>query len=907
MPFTRFLAERFSQGSNLILAPDLLPSGSWRLLKNSRLSRLLGVVSSRAGMSAVSSALGDVIYALWTRFGTSSDTRYAHVGSTLYRLSEAWGSATSLSAALNTTPVSAANMIDGAGAVSTYFTHTAMGQKKDDGTTLTTWGIAPPTAVPSAVALATDLTTTIDLMNAAANWTVSSGLSAGPSDETNIKQEGTGSVTATVAASTLGTIARSLGGTTNLDTLTGGDATVKADDYIHLWVRADRPDRVSYLQLDFDLDTTTVANAFRTNYYSMRLPGVTWLNQGRDQWSKIQVPKSQFQRFGTSTTLDWADVECVRISVLTTNDGACQVYFDDLKLRGGTDIVGSVRYAICYRNDTTKARGNPLLDSNRQITYTTALDVDRQRTSITTSNVIQGGAAHPGDTQITHIRLYRSIDEGEALQIDDVVDTTASPYVDDVSVASTLLTRTLETDNDVPPNGHVVFGPGNQNRLFMLVGLNDLYYSKAWEADENRAENWPPLFRLKIGDGSEQALAGLVTDTAVLVWTDEQTYTIQGLGADTYLPVAIPNSRGIVGRFAVTEGDGSLFFVSQDGLYQQQGTRQTRITDVIAPFFKGLTVAAQSGWNTDHTIQALSHLSWHADPIAPFLLMTYAEAGNSTPNAELYLGRNPATGRYEHLSFDTRGGGKTLRTLHSDVQRDVLYAGGADGFIYQVEHDAVATDGGTALDWRIVTASETHGAPHREAYLSHVVVEAHTRSQDIAVKALYDKQVTSETLTLALNTNGSAASAPLPIASAEVPRHDMALELSGSLTSRVDVARYGWDVELQPELVRAWDSGIIEFGYQTDVVGLWYTVEAAADVTVNLRLDQQLTQPYTIVHTSGQRLSGRFFVAAGVRGRAMRIQLQSASAFRVYDLRVKVKPYGTAAGARDVALLPRAG
>jgi len=907
MPFTRFLAERFSQGSNLILAPDLLPSQSWRLLKNSRLSRLLGVLSSRPGMSAISSALGGIIYALWTRFGTAGDTRYAHVGTTLYRLAAGWTSATSLSTSLSTTPISFANMIDGAGVVHTYCTHATMGQKKDDGITFTAWGVPAATAVPSAVALATDLSTAIDAMDAAANWTVSSGLSAGPTNETNIKQEGTGSVTITVAASTLGTIARSLGGTTNLDTLTGGDATVKADDYIHLWVRADRPERVSYLQLDFDLDTTTVANAFRTNYYSMRLPGLIWLNQGRDQWSKIQVPKSQFQHFGTTTSLDWADVECVRISVLTTNEGACQLYFDDLKLRGGTDIVGSVRYAICYRNNTTKARGNPLLDSDRQVTYTSAIEVDRQRTSLTISNIIEGGASHPGDTQITHIRLYRSIDASDALQIDEFVDTTASPYVDDVSVASTLLTRTLETDNDVPPNGHRVFGPGNQNRLFMLVGLNDLYYSKAWEADENRAENWPPLFRLKIGDGSEQVLTGLVTDTAVLVWTDEQTYTIQGLGADTYLPLPLPNSRGIVGAHAVTEGDGSIFFVSQDGIYQQHGTRQTRITDAIAPFFKGLTVAGQAGWSMDHEVQALIHLAWHPDPLAPFLLMTYANVGSSTPDAELYLGRNPATGRYEHISFDTRGGGRALRALHSDVQRDILYAGSIDGYVYQVEDETVATDAGTAIDWRAVTASETHGAPYREAYISHVVVEANTNAQDIVVEALYDKQSTTELLTATLNTQESAASTPLPTALPEVPRHDVALKFSGSLTSRVDIARYGWDIELQPELVRAWDSGIIEFGYQTDVVGVWYTLEAAADITVNVRLDQQAIQTYTIVSTESLRTSGRFFVVAGVRGRALRVQLQSPQAFRVYDLRVKVKPYGTAAGARDVGLMTRAG
>ncbi len=899
MAFQRFLAERFTSGSNLIVSPDLLPSTFWRLLKNARLTRRIGVLSSRAGMSAQSAALGGLVRMLWTRFGVSSDSRYAHVGTTLYRLSSGWGSAVSLGTC-GTTPVTAANMVDGGGSVQSYFTNTTLGQIKDDGTTQTTWGIPPPTAAPSAVVLAADLLTVIDAMDNAALWTVTAGLSAGPADDTNIKQLGTGSVTITVAAGTLGTIARSLSGTTDLDVLAGGDATVKADDYIHLWVRADRPDRVSYLQIDFDLDTTTVANAFRTNYYSIRLPGLTWLNQGRDQWTKVQVPKSQFQRFGPSTSLDWSTVECVRLSVLTTSDGACQLYFDDFKLRGGTDIVGSVRYAVCYRNDATKGRGNPYLDSDDQVVYTTAIDVDRQRTSITTTNVIQGGANHPGDTQITHMRLYRSIDKGDALQIAEIADTTASPYVDAVSVASTLLTRTLEADNHVPPSARVVFGPGGQNRLFLLFGQNDLAYSKAFEDDENRAENHPPTFRTKIGDGSERALAGMVTDTTVLVWTDEQTYSLQGLGNDTYVALPIPNSRGIVGSFAATEGDGTVFFVSQDGIYAQQGLRQERLTDAIAEFFKGITVAGQAGWNTTASVLASVQLQWHSDPLSPFVLMLYPEAGSATINRELYLGRNPATGRYEHISFDTRGN-TTLQCLHQDIEANLLYGGGTDGLVYQLEDDAIDTDAGTSFDWQADTPASTHGRPDLQAYISQAFVEL--EGQSVTVSALYDKHTTVVVLGTGVGVLSLATRTALPTGAPETLRADMALRLTAVITTRLDVFRYGWNYELQPEEILFWDSGLVEFGYQTVLTGVWYTLAASSAVVVTLRMDQQAEIAYTLVSTGGLRQADRFFVTAGIRGRALRLTMESDTPFRLYACSVKGKPYGTALGARDIPML----
>ena len=909
MSFAPFRTERFTHGSNLILPPDLIQDGGVRVLQNSRLTRMLGTISSRAGMSAATATAiaAAVARSIWTLFGSAANFRYAHVGTTLYRLASAWTGATSLATSIGTNPASFANMVDGEGGLHTYMTNSSgLAQRKDDGTTLRTWGIAPPTAAPSAVALATDLTTTIDNMDSSATWTLNVGLSAGPTNEANIKQEGTNSQTITIAAAGLGSIARGLGGSVNLDTLTGGDATVKADDYLHLWVRADRPERISYVQLDVDVDTATVADAFRNNYYSVKLPGSVYLNQGRDQWTKVQASKSIFQRFGTSTSLSWADAKSVRLSFLINAEGACQIYLDDLKLRGGTDIKGNVRYTACYRRDATGARGNPPLTTDEEVVYTTAIDVDRQRVSITTSNVIQGGAAHPGDAQIDQIRLYRSIDKGSAFQIDEIADTTASPYVDDVSVGSLILGRTLESDNNVPPNGEVVFGPGALNRLFMLAGRNDLYFSKSWERNENRAENWPPTFRAKVGDGSELALSGLVSDTTVLVWTDQRTYTVQGYGADTFLPVAVPNSRGVVGRWAVAEGDGRICFVSQDGIYAQLGLRQVRLTDGIAPFFAGLTVAGQAGWNTAASALADVRLSWQSDALGPFVLMLYPEAGSSTINRELYLGRNVLTGEYTDISFDRRGGALVLTSLHRDPEANRLYGGSAAGLVYQLEDTSVETDGGNAMAWRVVTRSEHQGRPANDKYYAQALIEANTRNQSLTVVALWDKQATTETLTQTLLTNADTETDAFTLADVQAMRQDIALELSGTISNRIDFFRYGAYFEVQPEALTFWDSGVMPFGWQAVVQGVWYALMSTGEVVVRVILDQQPAQIYTIIGTGGQRRADRFYCLSGATGRQLRVTLESPSVFRLYEVVVKVKAYGTASGFRGIPLLREA-
>lgn len=909
MAFLRALIQGFRGGSNFLAPPDQIPDGAVRLLQNSRLTRTVGVIASRAGMLVMTPVViaADVVRALWTLFpvGTTS-VRYAHVGSTLYRTDWRWQNATAIATDVGARAMSAVNMVDGEGGLWAYFTNGGgITPSKDNGTTTSRWGIAAPAAAPSASALATDLTTVIHAFDSAAGWT-SAGLTAGPTAETTIKQEGTGSITITIAANTLGSLAQ--GVTVNLDTLTGGNADVKDDDYIEFFVRADRPDRVNYVQLDFDLDTGTVANAFKDNTYSINLPGLTWLNQGRDQWTKIAVAKSAFTRSGTNTALTWANVLCFRVSVMTTSGGACQLYLDALRLRGGFDLKGMVRYTICYRNLVTGCRGNPPIDNDDEVIYTTALEVDRRRVTLTLSNVIPGGADHPGDTQIDRILVYRSIDEGEAVRIATLSDLTATTYTDSRLVQDTLLAETLETDNNLAPNGAVVFGPGALNRLFMIVGRNKLRFSKAWESDENRVENWPTNFQANIGDGSEEAFTGLVSDSTAFVWSNQRTYTIQGYGEDTFLPLPVPNSRGVVGRFAVTEGDGRLFFVSQDGVYEQVGQQQRRLTDAIAPFFAGVAVMGHPGWDPTPSGMTIVRLTWHADVFAPFLLMLYA-AGEDTgqANRELYIGRQPATGEYRDISFDSRGGGLTLRSIHRDPEENILYGGSQVGHVYHLEKAGVETDDTHPIPWRMVTRSEHFGAPHQGKYVAQAFVEMHTHGQNVTASALYEQQTILEAFPAPVRTTTPTTTVALATLPSEVFRHDMALEFSALSSLGIELSRYGWGYEPQPELITVWDSGQYEFGMQTIVQGVWYTILSVADILVQVILDVQGVTAYHIPHTAGRRQAGRFFCAAGSKGRLLRVTLSSAEPFRMYALRVRSKPYGADQDYQELPFLQEEG
>ena len=136
---------------------------------------------------------------------------------------------------------------------------------------------------------------------------------------------------------------------------------VKDDDYIYLWVRVDVVERVEWMQVDFDLDTATVADAFRINYYTIRIPGNPRLNQGRDVWTELKLRKSEFLKLGPGTAT-WSAVRAVRVSFQTTSEGPVTLFMDDLSLVGGYGIEGEIQYTACYENVTTGCRSNPPLD-----------------------------------------------------------------------------------------------------------------------------------------------------------------------------------------------------------------------------------------------------------------------------------------------------------------------------------------------------------------------------------------------------------------------------------------------------------------------------------------------------------------------------------------------------------------
>ncbi len=77
-------------------------------------------------------------------------------------------------------------------------------------------------------------------------------------------------------------------------------------------------------------------------------------------WQEIKIPKSMFLQTGTGLR-DWNSICKARIEIFTTSSGGVNLYFDDLKVVGGTDLVGD--YWFMYSWGSADSDGNVLQES----------------------------------------------------------------------------------------------------------------------------------------------------------------------------------------------------------------------------------------------------------------------------------------------------------------------------------------------------------------------------------------------------------------------------------------------------------------------------------------------------------------------------------------------------------------
>lgn len=343
----------------------------------------------------------------------------------------------------------------------------------------------------------------------------------------------------------------------------------------------------------------------------------------------------------------------------------------------------------------------------------------------------------PTDTQVTHIRIYRTLTNGllyyydqeiavnfvydygyahawestdgyiagdgwkftttdsthstenaftwETRFIDSTTTITAPVYsqpfetVDSTSADSSL-GDLLAEDHDRPPLGTFVFGPAYDGTCFIIKN-NLLHYCKA-----KQPEYWPALYYIEVSVPQFPGITGVFHNGQPYFLTKNEIYYIQGTGHGTFFPLPMKAKCGAQSvRGAISIANKGIFHTGPDGIYAFAGGTDIKITeDALEPIFRGETVQGLPGVSDMST-------SW-LWVYQNTLYFGYQSTGYSYPTNVLVL--NLETNKLNYFSY-----GVEVRSVTTDNTNKRFLIGGHDGFVRVIESTAYTTDAGADISW----------------------------------------------------------------------------------------------------------------------------------------------------------------------------------------------------------------
>lgn len=323
----------------------------------------------------------------------------------------------------------------------------------------------------------------------------------------------------------------------------------------------------------------------------------------------------------------------------------------------------NAKYTYCRKSGTTV-----VCESNPSPAGAAAISLNNGSLSVTW--------AASSDSQVTHVRIYRTLLDGATYYHDQ--DVAIGTVTKDTNTADGSLGSEVATDHNRPPLGSFVIGP-NYNGTCFIAKDNLLYFCLP-----KQPEYWPALYFIEISAPQFPVQCVVFFNGAPYCLTKNEIYNIQGTGQETFFPYrmeAITGAQGPQAAFSV-HGKG-IFHIGSDGIYLFSGSNDTKISQsAFDPIFRGEDAGGMPG--------ATSLTNAWIIQFGNKLYVGYASAGYTYPTNVLVL--NLDSDRVTYYAYDME-----IRTVAVDQQNSRLLAGDSDGYVWVLETGT--TDNGTAIDW----------------------------------------------------------------------------------------------------------------------------------------------------------------------------------------------------------------
>lgn len=338
----------------------------------------------------------------------------------------------------------------------------------------------------------------------------------------------------------------------------------------------------------------------------------------------------------------------------------------------GTGAYG-IKYTYCRKSGSTlECESNP--SPSASITGITGLNV---------------GWTVSSDSQVTHVRIYRTLADGAiyyyAGEFAIALATSA------VSTSDNGLGTSVAYDHDRPPLGTVVFGPTFGGYCFMLME-NLLYYCKP-----NQPEYWPATYYIEVGPQQEPLTAIQIHNGVPYVMSTEEIYMIQGTGADSFFPFPMKAKAGALSHIGALSVPGlGIVHADIDGLYGFAGAgNDDRISDDrFRPLFSGDAVGSVPGLNRTNAancwLLAFDNKLWFG----------YPATGSTYPDNMIVIDLRTQQGR--HYQYPQQFGAVCV-----DGTNNRILALDSTGYVRRLDDPGATTDDGMAISWQIESKAFT--------------------------------------------------------------------------------------------------------------------------------------------------------------------------------------------------------
>ena len=291
--------------------------------------------------------------------------------------------------------------------------------------------------------------------------------------------------------------------------------------------------------------------------------------------------------------------------------------------------------------------------------------------------------AAPSDSQITHVRLYRTLIDGTTFYYANeyaIADLSGGITMDDEALGAE-----VSTDHDrIPEGATVVAGPDFGGTLFASVG-NLLYFSKP-----NQPEYWPSTYYVEVGPTGDNIKSIRILAGQTYCQTQMDIYLIQGTGASSFFPLRQSASVGTLSDDMVlgVKGVGLLHFY-YDGLWLYSGAVDSNVTNTrFRPVFQGETKGSILGMDSTYAANAWI-VQWHSK-----IYLGFPGSGETYPGQVLVF--DASAQKAVHYDY-----GRDFSCIAVDEYNDRLLAGDSSGYVWILESSTATDDDGTDISWQV--------------------------------------------------------------------------------------------------------------------------------------------------------------------------------------------------------------